>query len=149
MQKDVYEGDKVTLRAVDTDKEVEFTVTNTDGKGKEEKKTAKEYEVTFGPVPPKRENYIISWKYKLPDGEAEISGEDTYRVWPKVLHLIVKMKSGAKGKVDGFTFTLTQGTSVSTPTVPTGDWSGQIEKAAYEMSAVSPWVIESKTASDD
>jgi hypothetical protein len=149
MQQDVYEGDKITLRALETDQEVEFTVTNTDGKGKEEKKTSKEYEITFGPVPAKKENYTMSWKYKLPDQDGDISGEDTYRVWPKLLKLTVKMKAGAKGKVDGFTFNLIQGDAKTTPTVPSGSWSGKIEMKAYEISAVSPWVIEKKTESDD
>src|SRR5215475_13819679 len=131
MQIDVYEGDKVTLKAVDSEEDVDFTVTNTDGKGKEEKKTAQEYEVTFGPVPAKKANYIISWKYKLPAQDTEISGENTYRVWPKLLKLTGKMKAGAKGKVDGFTFTLTQGLANSTPTVPSGSWAGDILKEPY------------------
>lgn len=149
MQFEVYEGESIDLAGVETEEEVEFTLLNTDGKGKEEKVTAKLHKHPCGKVPAGMENYVISWKYKLPDQEELVSGPDTYRVWPKYLKLAVQMKEGAKGSVEGFTFSLAQGEKTDKPTVVGGTWTGPLEKEAYSFDAVSPWKLEGKVASAD
>ena len=146
MQYEVYEGDKVTLTAVNVEKEVDFIIFGPSGES-----TAKglTHDLTFEPVPAGKESYVVSWKYKLAE-VGEISGEDTYRVWPKLLKLKVKMKEGAKGSVEGFTFSLIQGEETKQPTVEAnGEWSGALLKMPYEIGAVSPWVLEKNTPSQE
>jgi len=149
VQYEVYEGDPINLKGVETEEAVEFTLINTDGKGKEEKVTAQSHEHTCGKVPAGMENYVISWNYKLPEQEDLLSGQDTFRVWPRTLKLDVKMQEGAKGSAEGFTFSLVQGEKSEKPTVTGGKWAGSLEKAAYSFEAVSPWKLEKKTASTE
>lgn len=149
MQYEVYEGDPINLKGVETEEAVEFTLINTDGKGKEEKVTAQSHEHTCGKVPAGMENYVISWNYKLPEQEDLLSGQDTFRVWPRTLKLDVKMQEGAKGSAEGFTFSLVQGEKSEKPTVTGGKWAGSLEKEAYRFEAVSPWKLEKKTASTE
>ncbi|MFP2959628.1 hypothetical protein ACLEPN_17745 [Myxococcus sp. 1LA] len=149
MQFEVYEGDPIKLAGVETQEAIEFTLLNTDGKGKEEQATAKSHEHTCGKVPAGMENYVISWKYKLPDQEDLLSGKDTFRVWPRNLKLDVQMQEGAKGSVEGFTFSLKQGEETDKPTVTGGSWAGPLKPMAYSLDAVSPWKLEEKTASTE
>ncbi|GHH01016.1 hypothetical protein [Comamonas sp. JC664] len=149
MPNEVYEGDTLKLKGIGTEEAVEFTLFNTDGKGKEEKATATSHEHTCGKVPAGMENYVISWNYKLPEQEDLLSGTETFRVWPKTLKLDVKLQAGAKGSAEGFTFALRQGEKSEKPTVTGGKWAGPLEKEAYSFDAVSPWRLEKKTASAD
>ncbi|QDE72176.1 hypothetical protein BHS09_37300 [Myxococcus xanthus] len=149
MQYEVYEGDPIDLAGVETEEDVEFTLLNTDGNGKEEKATAKSHKHTCGKVPPGKDHYVISWKYKLPAQEELLSGKDTFRVWPKHLKLAVQLKEGAKGSVEGFTFSLAQGEKTEKPTVTGGAWTGPLEKKAYQLEVVSPWKLEEKIASTE
>ncbi|NVJ07370.1 hypothetical protein HUW63_19265 [Myxococcus sp. AM001] len=149
MQFEVYEGDPIDLAGVETEEDVEFTLLNTDGKGKDEKATAKRHQHTCGKVPAGMENYVISWKYKLPDQEELLSGKDTFRVWPRTLKLDVQMKEGAKGSAEGFTFALEQDGKTDKPTVTGGSWAGPLKQMAYTFDAVSPWKLEEKVTSTE
>jgi hypothetical protein len=148
MQIEVYEGDEARLTGQNVEEEVVFTLTNTDGNGKVETVTAKAHTFNFARVPPGQKHYVVSWKYKLPDQEDEVSGPDTFRVWPRLLKLDVKMQDGAKGAVDGFTFSLVQGDTTEKPTVPAGSWAGPLAQKDYTFEAVSPWKIEEVVPSD-